>query len=76
MLAQYDFAVSEPSSVANIQDGIYTHLELLAAARQKKAQKRTGAAILREWIGWLCYLVLFGENAPIYRCLPSVTQWQ
>jgi hypothetical protein len=72
VLAQYDFSVSNPQSVANIQDGIYTYLEVLAAARQKKERKQTGAEMLREWIGWLCYVVLFGENAPTYR-YPSHT---
>lgn len=61
VLAQYDFSVRHPSSVVNIQDGIYTHLEVLTESRKKTALKLTSKQILRQWFGWLMYIGLFGE---------------
>ena len=61
VLSQYDFSIREAASVAALQDGIYTHLEVLEAARTKdNSAKRTSADRLRGWAGWVLYGCLVG----------------
>ena len=61
VLSQYDFSIRDATSVASLQDGIYTHLEMLTESRKAKdEQKQTLTDRLRLSFGWVLYGCLVG----------------